>query len=131
MGDRGPVLRSGTGPGPPIPSCEAEDPSLARTPKRESGATVRCRSGPPAPVGRDSQPCSHEDAALGPANAINASVAGQSLVAGTVPPEVLLDFDDLRISPEPLVTVIHGSLPDQAALHALLARLETYHAQLS
>jgi hypothetical protein len=51
-------------------------------------------------------------------------------VAGVVPPDVVLDFDDLRISVEPVVTVIHGSLPDQAALHALLARLETHHVQL-
>jgi hypothetical protein len=28
------------------------------------------------------------------------------------------------------VTVICGSLPDQAALHALLDRLEMYHVQL-
>ena len=51
-------------------------------------------------------------------------------VAGVVPPDVVLDFDDLRISVEPVGTVIHGSLPDQAALYALLARLETYHVQL-
>ena len=51
-------------------------------------------------------------------------------VVGMVPPDVVLDFDDLRISVEPVVTVIHGSLPDQAALYALLARLETYHVQL-
>ena len=51
-------------------------------------------------------------------------------VVGVVPPDVALDFDDLRISVEPVVTVIHGSLPDQAAVHALLDRLETYHVQL-
>ncbi len=47
-----------------------------------------------------------------------------------VPPDVVLDFGALRISVEPIVTVIHGPLPDQAALYALLARLETYHVQL-
>jgi hypothetical protein len=51
-------------------------------------------------------------------------------VAGVVPPQVLQDFDHLRISAAPAVTVICGSLPDQAALHALLGRLETYHVQL-
>jgi hypothetical protein len=40
------------------------------------------------------------------------------------------DFDHLSISAEPVVTVIHGSLPDQAALYALLARLEMYQIQL-
>jgi hypothetical protein len=54
----------------------------------------------------------------------------QIRVAGVVPPQVLLDFDHLSISAEPVVTVIHGSLPDQAALHALLGRLEMYHVQL-
>lgn len=51
-------------------------------------------------------------------------------VAGVVPPQVLLDFDHLRISAAPVVTVICGSLPDQAALHALLDRLEMCHVQL-
>lgn len=51
-------------------------------------------------------------------------------VVGVVPPDVVLDFDNLCISVEPIVTVIHGSLPDRAALYALLARLETYHVQL-
>jgi hypothetical protein len=51
-------------------------------------------------------------------------------VAGVVPPDVVLDFDHLRISVEPVVTVICESLPDQAALYALLDRLEKYHVQL-
>lgn len=51
-------------------------------------------------------------------------------VEGTVPPEVLLDFDHLRASVEPVVTVIHGPLHDQAALYDLLARLEMYGVQV-
>jgi hypothetical protein len=44
-------------------------------------------------------------------------------VAGTLPPEALLDFDRLTASVE---TVVHGPLRDQAALTGLLARLETF-----
>ena len=51
-------------------------------------------------------------------------------VAGTLPPEALLDFDRLNASIEPIETVLHGPLPDQAALHGLLARLETFGVQI-
>lgn len=47
-------------------------------------------------------------------------------VAGTLPPEALLDFDRLTASVEPVETVVHGPLRDQAALTGLLARLETF-----
>ena len=47
-------------------------------------------------------------------------------VAGTLPPEALLDFDRLTASVEPVETVVHGTLRDQAALTGLLARLETF-----
>jgi hypothetical protein len=46
-------------------------------------------------------------------------------VSGTLPPEALLDFDRLTASVEPVETVVHGPLRDQAALNGLLARLET------
>jgi hypothetical protein len=46
-------------------------------------------------------------------------------VAGVLPPEALLDFERLVASVEPVETVVHGPLRDQAALHGLLARLET------
>ena len=46
-------------------------------------------------------------------------------VAGVLPPEVLLDFEKLTASVEPVETVVHGPLRDQAALNGLLARLET------
>jgi hypothetical protein len=47
-------------------------------------------------------------------------------VAGVLPPEALLDFERLNASVEPVETVLHGPLQDQAALHGLLARLETF-----
>jgi hypothetical protein len=47
-------------------------------------------------------------------------------VAGVLPSEVLLDFDRLTASVEPVKTVVHGPLQDQAALHGLLTRLETF-----
>ena len=51
-------------------------------------------------------------------------------VAGLLPPEVLLDFERLDASVKPVETVVHGPLPDQAALHGLLARLETFGVQV-
>ena len=51
-------------------------------------------------------------------------------VVGVLPPEALLDFDRLTASVEPVETVVHGPLPDAAALHGLLARLETFGAQI-
>src|SRR6185437_15009526 len=45
-------------------------------------------------------------------------------VSGVLPPEALLDFDRLTASVEPVETVVHGALQDQAALNGLLARLE-------
>jgi len=54
----------------------------------------------------------------------------QIRVAGTVPPEVLLNLDHLRASTKPTETMIHGALPDQAALCGLLTRLETSGARV-
>src|ERR1700757_2097987 len=51
-------------------------------------------------------------------------------VAGVLPSEVLLDFDRLTASVEPVKTVVHGPLQDQAALHGLLTRLETFAVQV-
>ncbi|MGD0928217.1 MAG: hypothetical protein ABR926_23835 [Streptosporangiaceae bacterium] len=51
-------------------------------------------------------------------------------VVGVLPPEALLDFDRMTASVEPVETVVHGALPDAAALHGLLARLETFGAQI-
>jgi hypothetical protein len=51
-------------------------------------------------------------------------------IAGVLPPEALLDFDRLTASVEPVETVVHGPIQDQAALHGLLARLETFGVQV-
>jgi hypothetical protein len=51
-------------------------------------------------------------------------------VAGTLPPEALLDFERLTASVEPVETVVHGQLRDQAALNGLLARLETFGVEV-
>jgi hypothetical protein len=51
-------------------------------------------------------------------------------VVGVVPPEALLDFERLTASVEPVETVLHGPIQDQAALHGLLARLETFGVQV-
>jgi hypothetical protein len=51
-------------------------------------------------------------------------------IKGTLPPEALLDFEGLTAAVEPVETVVHGPLPDQAALHGLLARLEILGVQL-
>ena len=51
-------------------------------------------------------------------------------VAGVLPAEALLDFERLNASVEPVETVLHGPLADQAALYGLLARLETFGVQV-
>ena len=51
-------------------------------------------------------------------------------IAGVLPSEALLDFDRLTVSVEPVETVVHGPLRDQAALQGLLARLEAFGIQL-
>jgi hypothetical protein len=51
-------------------------------------------------------------------------------VAGVLPPEALLDFDRLTASVEPVETMVHGPLQDQAALGGLLARFELLGVQV-
>jgi len=51
-------------------------------------------------------------------------------VSGVLPPEALLDFDRLTAEVEPVETVLHGPIRDQAALNGLLARLETFGVQV-
>jgi hypothetical protein len=51
-------------------------------------------------------------------------------VAGMLPSQVLLDFEWLTAAPAPVETVLRGPLPDQAALAALLARLEEFGAAI-
>jgi hypothetical protein len=59
-----------------------------------------------------------------------ASLHYEIRVAGVLPPEALLDYGRLSASVQPVETVLHGPLPDQAALHGLLARLETFGVQI-
>jgi hypothetical protein len=51
-------------------------------------------------------------------------------VAGTLPPEALLDFEQLDAYVEPVGTMVHGVISDQAALYGLLTRLEALGAQV-
>ena len=51
-------------------------------------------------------------------------------VVGVLPPEALLDFERLTACVEPVETVVHGPLPDVAALHGLLARLQELGAEV-
>ena len=51
-------------------------------------------------------------------------------VAGMLPFEVLRDFEWLSADPAPVETVLHGPLPDQAALAAFLTRLEDFGADV-
>src|SRR5580692_11176405 len=51
-------------------------------------------------------------------------------VAGMLPSEVLLDFELLSAAPAPVETVLHGPLPDQAALATFLVRLENFGADV-
>lgn len=51
-------------------------------------------------------------------------------VAGRLPPEILLDFERLTASVEPVGTVVHGEILDQAALYGLLARLQAFGVQV-
>src|SRR5271170_3229806 len=51
-------------------------------------------------------------------------------VIGVLPPEALLDFERLNASVEPVETVLHGPLRDQAALHGLLARLQAFGVEV-
>ena len=51
-------------------------------------------------------------------------------VSGILPPEALLDFDRLTASVEPVETVLHGPIRDQAALQGLLARLEAFGVEV-
>ena len=44
-------------------------------------------------------------------------------VSGLLPPEALVDFERLTATVEPVETVLHGPLADQAALTGLLLRL--------
>jgi len=83
--------------------------------------------GQPAPESRtvDARPSDSDQ--LG---AVVSSSYYEIRIAGVLPPEALLDFDRLTASVEPVETVVHGPIRDQAALQGLLARLETFGIQV-
>jgi hypothetical protein len=75
----------------------------------------------------------HRDLILSDSNPVGAAVSSpyyEIRIAGVLPPEALLDFDRFTASVEPVETVVHGPLRDQAALAGLLARLEAFGIQL-
>jgi|tagenome__1003787_1003787.scaffolds.fasta_scaffold20617439_1 hypothetical protein len=47
----------------------------------------------------------------------------QVRVSGVIPAELLSELDNLTVSVEPPETVLHGSLPDQAAVIGLISRI--------
>jgi len=51
-------------------------------------------------------------------------------VAGTLPPEVLADYEDISSDAAPAETVLCGPLRDQAALQGLLARLDLFGVEV-
>jgi hypothetical protein len=73
----------------------------------------------------------HRDLARSDTDLAGAAVCYYEIrIAGVLPSEALLDFDRLTASVEPVETVVHGPLRDQAALQGLLARLEAFGIQL-
>ena len=75
----------------------------------------------------------HGDLARSDPNLAGAAVSSsyyEIRIAGVLPSEALLDYEPLTASVEPVETVVHGQLPDQAALQCLLARLEAFGIQL-
>ncbi len=47
-------------------------------------------------------------------------------IAGVVPPGALADFEHLSAHDQPVQTVVHGPLQDQAALRSFLDRLQVF-----
>jgi hypothetical protein len=46
-------------------------------------------------------------------------------IKGRVGDSVLLAFEGLTVTTEPVETILHGPIPDQDALHELLAKLQS------
>jgi hypothetical protein len=83
--------------------------------------------GRPAPESSTVEPRPSDSDLLG---AVVSSSYYEIRIAGVLPPEALLDFDRLTASVEPVETVVHGQIRDQAALQGLLARLEAFGIQV-
>jgi hypothetical protein len=51
-------------------------------------------------------------------------------VRGRVAPALLARFEGMRSAVEPVETVLHGPLPDQAALHGMIALIRSLGLEL-
>ena len=51
-------------------------------------------------------------------------------VRGRVSPAMLARFEGMRSQIEPVETVLHGPLPDQAALHGMIALIRSLGLEL-
>ena len=51
-------------------------------------------------------------------------------IRGRVSPAVLARFEGMRSEVEPVETVLHGPLPDQAALHGMIALIRSLGLEL-
>ena len=51
-------------------------------------------------------------------------------IRGRVSPAVLARFEGMRSEVEPVETVLHGPVPDQAALHGMLALIRSLGLEL-
>jgi len=54
----------------------------------------------------------------------------QVRISGTIPAELMVDFQDLTVTVEPPETVLHGSLPDQSAVVGLISRIHSLGLRL-
>jgi hypothetical protein len=46
-------------------------------------------------------------------------------IKGRIGDSLLLAFEGLTVTTEPVETILHGPLPDQEALHELLAKIQS------
>jgi hypothetical protein len=46
-------------------------------------------------------------------------------IKGRIGDSLLLAFEELTVTTEPVETILHGPIPDQAALHELLAKIQS------
>jgi hypothetical protein len=46
-------------------------------------------------------------------------------IKGRVGDSLLLEFEGLTVTTEPVETILHGPVPDQEALHELLAKIQS------
>ncbi len=51
-------------------------------------------------------------------------------IKGRVSEALLAAFEGMAVSTEPVETVLHGPVPDQAALHGLLVRIQSLGLEL-